>query len=97
MRKRVRTYRASADGCGAGAGRVAMTDRVPRDDGSAVPDDGFVARDDGYGSLKKSGDDEYRVERWRVLLGRRRLRSHDDESWIDDRANPARTRCLHSI
>ena len=62
--KRARTYRARADGCGAGAGRVATTGRTPRDDGSALPDDGSAARndrstarddgsatsDDGYGS-----------------------------------------------
>ena len=62
MRKRVRTYRAGADGCGAGAGRVATMGRTPRDDGngalndrSAVPDDGSTMRDDEYGSLKKIG------------------------------------------
>ena len=60
--KRARTYRARADVCGAGTGRVATTGRTPcdhesaprddgyaaRDDGSAVPDDGSAARDDGW-------------------------------------------------
>ena len=47
MKKHARTYKAGADGCGAGAGRVATTGRAPRDDGSAAPNDGYVARDDG--------------------------------------------------
>ena len=53
--KRARTYRARADGCGAGAERIATTGRAPRDDGSAprddgsvVPDDGSTARDDNW-------------------------------------------------
>ena len=53
--KRAHTYRARADGCGAGAGRVATTGRAPRDDGyaarddgSVLPDDGSAARDDGW-------------------------------------------------
>ena len=37
--KRARTYRARADGCGAGAGRVTMTGRAPRDNGSDPCDD----------------------------------------------------------
>ena len=45
--KRARTYRARADGCGAGAGRVATTGHTPRDDGSAPHDDGYAACDDG--------------------------------------------------
>ena len=67
MRKRVRTYRAGADGCGAGAERIATTGRAPRNDGSTARNNGYVARDDesgvpndgsaarnnGYGSLKK--------------------------------------------
>ena len=36
-----------ADGCGAGAGRVATMGRAPRDDGSDPCDDGLSARDDG--------------------------------------------------
>ena len=71
MRKRARTYGAGADGCGAGAGRVATTGRAPRNDGSA-------AHDDGYVSLKKIG-------RQRVLLRRRRLRSRDDGSRVGRR------------
>ena len=55
MRKRARTYKAGANGCGVGAGRVATTGRAPRDDGYAACDDGSAARDDGYGSLKKIG------------------------------------------
>ena len=47
MRKRARTYRAGADGCGAGVGRVATTGHAPRDDGSAARNDRYVARDDG--------------------------------------------------
>ena len=38
--KHARTYRARADGCGAGTGRVATTGRAPRDDGSDPCDDG---------------------------------------------------------
>ena len=60
--KCARTYRARADGCGAGARRVATTGRAPRDDRSAPRDDGYAAcddgsaaRDDGYESLKKNG------------------------------------------
>ena len=45
--KHARTYRACADECGAGAGRVVTTGRTPRDDGSAARDDGYVARYDG--------------------------------------------------
>ena len=41
MRKRVRTYNAGADGCGAGGRRVATTSPAPCDDGSAVRDDGW--------------------------------------------------------
>ena len=44
--KRARTYRARADGCGAGVGRVATTSRAPRDDGSTARDDGYAARND---------------------------------------------------
>ena len=43
--KRARTYRACADGCGAGAGRVATMGRAPRDDGSAPRDDRYAACD----------------------------------------------------
>ena len=53
--KRARTYRERADGCGAGAERVATKGRAPRDDGyasrddkSALPDDGSTTRDDGW-------------------------------------------------
>ena len=45
--KRARTYRARADGYGAGTGRVATMGCAPRDDGSALPDDGSAARNDG--------------------------------------------------
>ena len=44
----MRTYRASANGCGAGAGRVATIGRAPRDDRSAAQDDGYAARDNYY-------------------------------------------------
>ena len=46
IKKRAHTYRAGADGCGAGAERVATTGCAPRDDGSAARDDGFAACDD---------------------------------------------------
>ena len=55
MRECVHTYKAGADGCGAGAERVATTGRAPRDDGFATRDDGSTARDNGFGSLKKIG------------------------------------------
>ena len=45
--KRARTYRAYADGCGAGARRVATTGRTPRDDRSAPCDDGYAVCDNG--------------------------------------------------
>ena len=66
MRKRPRTYKASADGCGAGVGRVTTTGRAPRDDGSIVSDDGSAARDDGYGSLKKIGRQRVRNTQRRI-------------------------------
>ena len=47
MRKRTHTYRAGANGCGEGAGRVATTGRTPHDDGSIVCDDGYAAHDNG--------------------------------------------------
>ena len=85
--KRVRTYRARADGCEAGSGRVTMTGCAPRDDGyearddgstvpedgSAARDDGSATRDDGYGSLKKTGDDRYTTPDDGYRVGRRRV------------------------
>ena len=47
MRKHARSYRARADGCGAGAGRVTTTGCALRDDGCAARDDGSPTRDDG--------------------------------------------------
>ena len=45
--KRTRTYRARADGCGAGAGRITTMGRAPHDDESIPRDDGYAERDDG--------------------------------------------------
>ena len=49
--KRAHTYRARADGCGVGTGRVATTGCAPRDDGSAPRDDGYAAHDNGSALL----------------------------------------------
>ena len=54
-KKRACTYRAGANGCGAGAGRGATTslalcddEYAAHDDGSAVPNDESAACDDGW-------------------------------------------------
>ena len=85
--KRACTYRARADGCGAGAGRVATTGRAPRDDGSVLRDDGYAARNDGSAAREDgstacddrsaSRDDEYgslkKIRRRRVRNVRRQI------------------------
>ena len=67
IKKRARTYRVGADGCKAGAGRVATTGHAPRDDGSVacndelatcndgstVPDNGSATRNDGWQRLRR--------------------------------------------
>ena len=61
MRKCARTYRAHADGCGAGAGRVATTGRAPRDDGYAARDNRSAVPNDGSATLNNGSavrDDE---------------------------------------
>ena len=92
MRKRARTYRAGADGCGASTGRVTTTGRASRDNGYAARDNGSAARDDGWQHatmstevLKKLGDDGYataddgyRVRRRQIVVGHVRLGSSDD-------------------
>ena len=55
MRKRVRTYRAGADKCGASAERVATMGRAPHDDRSAAHYNGSTAHNNGYAAH----DDKY--------------------------------------
>ena len=79
--KSARTYRACADGCRAGAGRVATTGpqcpTTSLQHATTAGNDRSATHDNEYGSLKKTADDGYampdngyRVGRRRVLLGR---------------------------
>ena len=84
MRKRARTYRTGVDGCGAGTGRVATTSRTPRNDG-------FAARDDGYGSLKKIGRRRVRntrrqVQDWATTGVARAMTAEIARQWVTGRA-----------
>ena len=87
MRKCACTYRAGADGCGAGAGRVVTTGRAPRDNGSTVQDDGYAVHDD-ESTVPNNGSTAH-DDGWQ--------RATTNRGSGHDGSDPAQTRRLHRI